>query len=212
MNLQLFKNDQHLVHGDISIENSLTPPAGWGTYSIRLPDDSLTQQTLAKIKILLWSCMDRRVVRLLYNQLITQGYAPETIMVVSMGGGPIQYGDERVEAVTTAFAELTTKLTSLEKIWAVAHTAGCGGLKHFCGGKLVTEIAKPEIIKEAQEKRIDVEVYLTDLLLEDARKMLPENWQTKVTFAIAAPDETNKTITLYAHATSDERTLSDILA
>lgn len=199
MDLSLFKNDKNLVHGEVNIADSLTVPALWGTYSIRLPDDQLTQEKLASIKVILWSCMDRRVVRPLYDQLVQQGYKPEEILAVSMGGGPIQSGNDRIDALRNALTQLVQKVPQVEKIWAVAHTGVCGGLKHFCGGQPITEVAKPEYVQQAVEQGIDPEVYLTDLILGNAIDMIPEVWQGRVKFAIAEPDEATQTVKIHPH-------------
>src|SRR3989344_2535831 len=102
MNLQLFEADRQLVHGEVSSADSLTPPAAWGTYSIRLPNDSLPPEKLAQIKVILWSCMDRRIVRPLFDNLVKEGYAETEILTVSMGGGPWQKGDDRIKAIKAA--------------------------------------------------------------------------------------------------------------
>lgn len=212
MNLTLFENDQHLVHGEVSIADSLTAPAGWGTYSIRLPNDQLDKSKLAKIKVILWSCMDRRVIKVLYDKVLQNGYKPQEILTISMGGGPIQEGDERKNAVKSAFAELENSLPNLQKIRAVAHTQGCGGLKHFCGGKLVTESCKPELLNQAKEHGVNGEVYLTDLILGNCLELMPEKLKSKVELAIAIPDEASKTVKIHEHEVKESKKLQEILA
>ena len=211
MNLKLFENDQQLVHGEVTIADSLMPPAAWGTYSIRLPNDSLPQDKLVQIKVILWSCMDRRIVRPLFDNLIKDGYAENEILTVSMGGGPLQVGEDRIQAIKTAFMELQTKLPNVQKIVAVAHTGICGGLKHFCGGIPITEAVKVEFKAQAVEKGVNLEVYLTDLILENCLSLLPNSWQIKTHLNIAEPDETSKTVRIHPHESHATYTLSEIV-
>ncbi|RJR15287.1 hypothetical protein C4579_02635 [Candidatus Microgenomates bacterium] len=210
MTLNLFQNDKNLVHGEVSIENSLVPPAEFGTYSIRLPQD-LDQEKLKVVKVILWSCMDRRIVRPLYNQLLQQGYQDEEILTISMGGGPVQVGDDRVNALKSAFNELTNTLPVLEKVWAVAHTGVCGGIKHFCGGTPIVEVAKQEYLDQAKQHQIDAEIYVTDLLLEGCFDILPQSFIAKTTLAIAAPDEAKQTVTIHPHQVREKHTLTEVI-
>ncbi len=214
MDVKLFENDQHLVHGDISIADSLTSPAAYGTYSIRLPyPEKLADEKLAATKIILWSCMDRRVVGPLYDSLLKQ-YKPEEILVISIGGGPIQVGEkavERIKILREMFIWLSSRMPSLQKIWAVAHTGGCGGVKYFCGGHPITEVAKPEIKAEAAQTGTNEEIYATDLLIGNGLEMLPKAWQAFVAFDIAQPDETNKTVKLHPHRVSRVMKLEEVV-
>ena len=196
MDIKFFENDQRLVHGEISVDNSLVPPAAYGTYSIRLPNDSLSNDALGKIKIMLWSCMDRRAIRPLYDKLLKK-YPPQEALVISMGGGPIQVGQERITGIKNAFTELAPKLPNLEKIWAVAHTKTCGGLKYFCGGKPITEVLKSEIAQQANTQAQDVELYATQIILPQALELVPVAWKKMVEFAVAEPDEINKTVIIH---------------
>lgn len=211
MNLKLFENDQQLVHGEVGIADSLTPPAAWGTYSIRLPSDALPAEKLAQIKVLLWSCMDRRVVRPLYDNLVKQEYAETEIFTVSMGGGPLQMGEERVNAIKTAFSELQTKLPNLQKIVAVAHTGICGGLKYFCGDIPITEAAQPQFKAAAVEKGVNLEVYLTDLIFGNCLSLLPAAWHQKTYLSIAEPDENTQNVRMHRHAVESAHALSEIV-
>lgn len=213
MDTSLFKNDQNLVHGEISIADSLTAPSEWGIYSIRLPYN-LPAEKLASVKIILWSCMDRRVVRPLFNQLLQLGYKEGEILIISMGGGPIQAGDDRIGASKELFSELEGSLPRLEKIWAVAHTKTCGGIKHFCGGKPITEVAKKEFLDQAAQKGIDQELYLTDLILEGSLPILPQSFRAKTTLEIAEPDEANQTVIIHPHQInqSEIKSLAEVIA
>jgi hypothetical protein len=197
MNLSLFTLDQNLVHGDISIESSLIAPAPYGTYSIRLPNDELDPAALAKIRVILWTCMDRRTIRPVYEQLRTHAIAENEILIISMGGGPIQVGADRTQALTQAFAELAPKLPKLEKIWAVAHTKVCGGVKYFASGRPIVEAVKPAVINEASERAMDPELYITELLVPQGLELLPEAWHTIVEFIVAEPDEPLKNVIMH---------------
>ena len=211
MNLKLFENDQQLVHGEVNIADSLTPPAAWGTYSIRLPNDSLPAEKLTQIKVVLWSCMDRRIVRPLFENLLKDGYKEQEILIVSMGGGPLQAGEDRTHALKTAFMELQTKLPNLQRVIAVAHTGICGGLKHFCGGIPITEVVQAQYKAQAVEKGVNLEIYLTDLIIGNCLSLLPNSWQQKTYLSIAAPDESAQTVRMHRHASSITYALSDIV-
>ena len=157
--------------------------------------------------------MDRRVVRPLYDQVVAQGYQPGEILIVSMGGGPVQVGDERIKPIQALFAQLDGLMPNLEKVWAVAHTKVCGGIKHFCGDQPLAECLKPQYVEQATARALDPELYATHVLLPGAFRLLPERWRSHTQLSIAEPDETTQSVKLYSQwVTTDEgKTLNEIV-
>jgi len=209
-----FDNDAQLVHGEVDIADSLTPPPPYGVYGIRWPYRSFkTIDKLIPIRLLLWSCMDRRVIRPVYERALSQGYAASEILLIAMGGGPVQTGDERVRPLRAVFGQLSNYLPNLEKIWAVAHTQTCGGIKYMCGGRPLTEALKPELKTQAADKGIEPELYATQLILTSNFRLLPEKFRPLIDFSVATPDEETQTAVLSSSwfAPDDAKTLEEII-
>lgn len=209
-----FDDDASLVHGPVDISDSLTPPPAYGTYAIRWPSLTLTApRTIDSQRFILWSCMDRRVIRPLYDKALSRGYTAADILVISIGGGPVQDGAKRITLLRDIFVQLARTLPHVEKIWVVAHTKVCGGIKHFCGGRAIADALKPEIMVQASTKGIDPEMYATQLLLPGAYRLLPETWRSLSELAIAEPNESTQSVKLYsAWVPADEsKALPDII-
>src|SRR5260221_1315599 len=86
-----FDSDAQIVQEPVDIADSLVPPPEYGRFGIRWPYESITAyDKLRNIRFLLWSCMDPRVLRPLYDHVLAQGYLPAEILVIAMGGGPFQ--------------------------------------------------------------------------------------------------------------------------
>ena len=209
-----FDNDAVLADGLVDIADSLTPPPEYGTFGIRWPYDSLdSYDELEQINLVLWSCMDRRVLRPLYDKALKRGYRAENILLLSMAGGPVQIGKNRIAALSDIFDDLEEALPQLEKVWAVAHIGVCAGVKSFCGGEAITEALKPQYKAQASAKGIDPELYAMQLVLPGAYRLLPETWHTFTELAIAEPVEATQSVKLYSRwfTPSDSKTLGDIV-
>lgn len=190
----IFENDGDLVPGPISIENSLIPPEA-GKYSIRLPyPDAMNPDRLADIKVLVWTCMDVRFVRSWYDflQNVFYGmYTPENILVVSYAAGPHQQPKQRREGAKIQFEYLHRLLSQqVERVITAAHVGGCGGLKHFCGGKTITEAVPQHIqnIVAAEMSEPDPETAMTKALFPYATALLPKPWWDITQSYVLSPD------------------------
>ncbi len=205
-----FDQDSALVHGPVDIADSLVPPPDYGVYAIRWPFD--VQGELRAVRLILWSCMDRRVIRPLYDRARDWGYQPTEILTLSMAGGPLQIGPERTEILQNVFAQLEGYLPHLQKIWMVAHTQTCGGLKHFIQGRAVADALKPECIAQALARGADPEMYATQLLLPNASRLLPDSWRRFGDFAVAEPVEATQSVKLHSQwiPTDDAKKATDI--
>jgi hypothetical protein len=202
----LFDDDATLVHGAVDIADSLVPPPDYGVYAIRWPYLSLDAQGRLKgIRLILWNCMDRRVIRPLYDQVRNWGYPSAEILLLSMAGGPLQTRPERLEILQNVFTRLETCLPHLQKIWIVAHTGTCSGLKHFCGGRDVADALRPEFKAQALTKGIDPELYAAQLSVPSVSRLLPDSWRRFADFAVAEPVEESRSARLYSQwITADE--------
>jgi len=207
-----FDNDAELADGPVDIADSLTPPPEYGVFGIRWPY-RLLQGKKPSIRLLLWTCMDRRILRPVYDRMLAHGYDPSEILLLSMGGGPLQAGKDRVMPLQSIFEHLSGNLPNLEKVWAVAHTNNCAGLKFMCGGRPLVEALKPQIKFQAQDKGIGPELYATQLLLTGNFRLVPEEFQRLIEFAVAEPDEPNKSVNLRSSwfAPDDAKMLQDII-
>ncbi len=208
-----FDQDAALVHGTVDIADSLVPPPNYGVYAIRWPYPSLDARgRLQAIRLILWSCMDRRVIRPLYDRAREWGYHPAEILTLSMAGGPLQIPPERMATVQNVFTRLEGDLPLLQKIWMVAHTQTCGGLKHFCRGRAVAEALQPAFIAQSVARGVDPEMYATQMLLPNAARLLPDSWRPFAEFAVAEPVEATQSVKLHAQwiPTDDAKQAADI--
>ncbi len=207
-----FDSDAELARGRVDIGDSLEPPPDYGIFAIRWPMQSLDAPAkLQAVRLLLWTCMDRRVLRPLYENALAGGYRPGEVFLLSLAGGPVQT-PERFDTLRDLFERIQTQLPNLEKIWAVAHTAVCAGLQSFCGGKPMVDALKPQVRDQAAARGIDPELYATQLLLPGAYSILPEAWWKLAEFTVAQPDEATRTVRLFSRwVTPDEaRFLRDV--
>src|SRR3989344_3025392 len=179
----LFEKDEHLVNGQTDVKNSLTAPAQYGTYSIRLPyPDQLIAADLSRIKAIEWICMDRRVANPFHQYLTSSdlfNFDPSEVLVVSYGGGGIQEGEGRIAATKGMFEFLQALIPNPERIFVGAHSKTCGAVKAFLGGSTLSEAIDPKVAERLETKYIfsDGELNATIELLAGANKLLPPTYQ-----------------------------------
>ncbi len=206
-----FDSDSTLVHGKVDIADSLTPPPEYGVYGIRWPflED---ENKLRRVRLLLWTCMDCRVLRPLYDQAQRFGYEPGEILVLSMAGGPLQSMPARIEPIQNVFAQLENYLPDLQKVWMVAHTRTCGGLKHFCRGRDAVDALRPKYLAQAQARGVDPELYATQLTLPGLSRILPDSWRACADSAVAEPLEETQSVKLYSQwfSADDAKPLAEV--
>lgn len=209
-----FDDDAQIAGGPIDIADSLSPPPPYGVFGIRWPFQALqAKHKLIPIRLLLWTCMDRRIIRPVYEQAQVRGYDPSEILLIAMGGGPVQAGDDRVRPVQTVFNRLSGQLPNLEKVWAVAHTHTCAGIKFMCGARSLADALKPDLKMQALDKGINPELYATQLVLTSSFRLLPEVFQRLSEFGVAEPDEATQSVSLRSawFTPADAKMLQDII-
>jgi hypothetical protein len=209
-----FDNDAQFAEGPVDIADSMTPPPPYGVFGIRWPYRSLQVKTkLIPVRLLVWTCMDRRIIRPVYERALAQGYEPSEILLIAMAGGPVQAGNERVQPIQTVFVHMSRHLPNLEKVWAVAHTHICGGIKFMCGGRPLLDALKPYFKIQAIDKGIDPELYATQLVLASNFRLFPEEFQRLIEFAVAVPDEPTQSVILHSawFTPDDAKTLLEII-
>ena len=132
----LFTGDAGLVHGEKDIQDSKVAPREVGIYSIRLPKEPITAEQRAKTRVVLLSCMDKRVVRNLYEQLLAQGYKAEEIMTIAMGGGAVHTPERRQmlrQLMDYVLGPEGLDPKVVEKIMISGHDNVCGAAKFYGG-------------------------------------------------------------------------------
>ena len=181
-----FTQDAGLVHGGKSIEDSFVPPAEVGVYSIRLPKELISEEQRANTKAVLVSCMDKRVVRNLYQQLLNQGYKENEIMTISMGGGAV-HTRERMKLMRLLLGYVLgpegVNEKVVEKIVVSGHDGVCGAAKFYGGG----ERPLHEVVG------MDEEGLMEGLIVGGFEDLVAEPWRAKAEVGLAHIDgETGK--------------------
>ena len=145
---KLFLQDIDLIHEDVKILSIYDPPAERGNYSLHgimsEERDEKLKNALNKAKVVLVSCMDKRIVADLYKKIQKKyNIKPEEILIVSLAGGIIQTS-KREDALLDIIHYIVNEATSLKSIIFTGHTsdpkksnsAPCGGVTHFVGKPL----------------------------------------------------------------------------
>ncbi|MGH7245870.1 MAG: hypothetical protein ACREGI_02980 [Candidatus Levyibacteriota bacterium] len=145
-----FLGDPGLVHGIVRVQSLHMPPAAAGEYSLQIiSDGNPTEQqaqmnAIARAKMLVVGCMDKRQAEALYLKAQTLRYAPEDIVMLTVGGGIIQTEhSDRERALGTMIDYVVDNASGLETIVLSAHTSDpehdgsspCGGVTFLNNGK-----------------------------------------------------------------------------
>ncbi len=153
---EIFKNDYKLVHGDYSIGSVADPPSAYGIYSIRIVTSCDQPNRLSRAKVLIVGCMDKRIARPQYIEVLQKfNLEPKEILTLYVGGGIIQEDPKREKSLKAQVAYIA-KTAPLRTIIASSHagdstlseSGGCGGIKYFCDGIPLKDLTDKDLFPD----------------------------------------------------------------
>jgi hypothetical protein len=165
--MQVFSNDYEIVaHPWLEIRTCWEEPNEAGLYSLtQIPAVMNEVEFLAKmqgITHIAVTCMDKDCAHSTWEKIEAE---PEQIMMLTWGGGVVQNGRERVQALQAIASYLAQlkwdgKLPHLSTIHADDHDHVCGAVKVWLGQSL------PEFLTELYGKEIAPQSAEEDALME----------------------------------------------
>ncbi|MGD8370819.1 MAG: hypothetical protein PVG64_08545 [Syntrophobacterales bacterium] len=170
--MQVFSNDYDIVgHPELEIRTCWEEPNEAGLYSLtQIPAAMNEDEFLEKmhgITHIAVTCMDKDCAHSTWEMIEAE---PEQIMMLTWGGGVVQNGRERVQALQTIASYLSQlkwdgKLPQLSLIHADDHNHVCGAVKVWLGQSLpefLTELYGKEITPQSEEEDALMESLIRD--------------------------------------------------
>jgi len=188
---QPFSGDLGLVHkeNELKTQSPFDPPLpnsqdnkAIHNYNLTVIEDpnhereSEIKAKLAKIKTVVVGCMDWRFANQAYKHALDEGYKPEEIMLITVGGGAIQHGKERIEGLKDILSYVVSNSPLAESLFMTGHMDRCGALAHWTQ-------AEPGTIHQNVGNEIggDEERTTTKSLISWGRKhLVPDKHQLKI--------------------------------
>ncbi len=170
--MQVFSNDYEIVaHPWLEIRTCWEEPNEAGLYSLtQIPAAMNEVEFLEKmqgITDIAVTCMDKDCAHSTWEEIEAE---PEQIMMLTWGGGVVQNGRERVQALQSIASYLAQlkwagKLPQLSTIHADDHNHVCGAVKVWLGQSLpefLTELYGKEITPQSEEEDAVMESLIRD--------------------------------------------------
>lgn len=122
---QAFENDLGLVgHPNDPKMSIFLKPRQKGKYNLALLPKDLNEiqvkQKLKKIKVIAVTCMDKRMVWDFYT-LVGRGCESEEVLLITVGGGIVQNGSKRREAMKNILSFLSENTPNLDQVIVSDH-------------------------------------------------------------------------------------------
>lgn len=191
-----FENDLSLVgHPQDPKVSIFAPPREWGKYNLTLlPKDlneSQVKENLTKVKIIGVTCMDKRVTYEFY-QFLAKGHSPTKVLLISVGGGIVQSGQERKQAMKTILTYLSEKTANLNEVVISDHDCRCGAVAFWLK-------AKPEKLPKGFGDKpgcVCEKEIMKSLIAEGYRSLVPQEWKEegRIKACLVTPKEKEKTV------------------
>ncbi|UCG13408.1 MAG: hypothetical protein JSU72_02665 [Deltaproteobacteria bacterium] len=170
--MQVFSNDYEIVaHPWLEIRTCWEEPNEAGVYSLtQIPavmNEGEFLEKMQPITNIAVTCMDKDCAHSTWERIEAE---PEQIMMLTWGGGVVQNGKERVQALQVIASYLgqlkwDERLPHLSTIHAADHDHVCGAVKVWLGQSLpefLTELYGKEITPQSEEEDTLMESLIRD--------------------------------------------------
>lgn len=215
----VFEHDWQWIPHEVN-RGGVQDPSIIGEYSYRAiapevlkdPDQRTgLLERLAKGKVLIWQCMDRRTAFGVEEELVRgeagQTYSEDEVVRVNIAGGAVQRDDGkeglRETAMMDIFRFLAAAMPGVEEVVVSAHTSDikkaesgpCGGITKCCEGNVIVSAASDVMASQVASSRIselssNPEVQLTAVALAHALNGVSEIFPGRTVRAmLAIPNE-----------------------